>query len=97
MIRVDITQGKLDSRNHEILIGEMIVKALKASGIPVEGFFTVQGVTKGQLIYERGDSGLHIFRWREDNEDREVNWTRGPVHESASIFFSGRHAEDDEL
>jgi hypothetical protein len=75
----------------------MIVKALKVSGIPAEGAFTVQGVERGQLIYERGEGGVHIFRWREDAEDRDTNWTRGPVHENATIFYSGRHAEDDEL
>lgn len=96
MIQVEISAGTLVPEKHEILIGEKIVKNLKAAGIPVEGFFTVRGVRRGQLMYETSGS-IHKFTWREGESDSLANAVRSQLHDGSPVIKGGKHAEDDEL
>lgn len=97
MIEVRYTPGRLDRLNHDTLIGEHIVSALRAANIPVNGYFALSGVKHGELsMYE--EQGVIVFRWRENDQDREINFqVSSRLRHGQIISKSGRHLDDDEL
>lgn len=97
MIEVRYTPGRLDRLNHDTLIGEHIVAGLRAGGVPVNGYFALSGVKHGELtMYE--EQGVVVFRWRENEQDREIDFEiSSRLKHGQIISKSGKHKADDEL
>jgi hypothetical protein len=107
MIEVEINSYAANRFNHDTLLGEAIVKALREAGIPVIAkVFALAGVQKGTLTMwneDDLDGEKLFFRWAEDEVDRKqgkpslqklsVGWVRKWArHQDAPVVV-----EDDEL
>lgn len=97
MIRVEISNGKLNPINHDVTIGTIIMAALKGAGIPVAGSaFVLRGIERGSLNYYT-DNDTHHYTWRENDEDRDGKFVRSMTKGGCVVYKSGKHLEDDEL
>lgn len=75
MVKVRITAKQLGAFNNEVLMGDMVVKKLRAAGIPVIGALWPRGVQGGlplAMVCENG--GDLLFTWDGTPPAEEELW-----------------------
>jgi hypothetical protein len=63
--QVTVEARDLITAHHDILVGILLLKRLRAADIPVKGSVCISGVESGTLTWTEDAFGNYVFTWTE--------------------------------